>query len=659
MKTVPRPLRYHLRFQVLPGPQVAADARDLSAFCKKHGVEEVVLFFAAEEWNNGLLSQKEEDQWFKAIRTANAILSDAGIVVSLNPWMTSLHCSRGRRFPADRRFIPTVSPAGEVSTACASFADPAFQDYLANLYGRFASLGFRVIWVEDDFRFHNHGPLTWGGGFEQPVIDRFAKKIGKSATREEVVAAILKPGKPHRWRSIWQSVWREIHLEVANRLSTAVSDASGGKTILGLMSSAAQPHSLEGRDWTALFDALSINGKVVHRPHFASYSETTGTARLHSNQMLDLQKTFRSADCEVAPEIENFPFTRWSKSDAQTWSEMALAIIHGSDALLLDIFPFSGNSALSDPSIGAMLDAARPGLTWLAAHFSKGLETHGVGVPYKTDAASLHRVPKGAKSLHVFNHVSPFAAGSFLMQYGIPITSRPQHVNAIFGSLAWAFTDDEISGFLRGGLLLDAAAAEVLVERGFGPMIGISALKRVYREEDSYAIEETRDPACGVAPDFYMNANMSEWMAQLSPVRGAKTWTRILRPDRSVFGPGWTVFTNKDGGRVAVYAAPDPASVAPSDKRQVVTQSLVNFVAGGSFGSPMATGEPYQLVIHMGEGADQRVAVLNCSTDPSLPKIFWPGRKSSLEWTLLPPCGDPRPLRDGGLVPYLGFSVGK
>ena len=38
------------------------------------------------------------------------------------------------------------------------------------------------------------------------------------------------------------------------------------------------------------------------------------------------------------------------------------------------------------------------------------------------------------------------------MQYGIPITSKPQPVNAMFGSLAWAFTDDEISGFLKGGL---------------------------------------------------------------------------------------------------------------------------------------------------------------------------------------------------------------
>ena len=53
--TYPAP-RYHLRFQIAPGNDIAAQAKDLVAFCQKHGVEEVLLFFAAEDWNNGLLS---------------------------------------------------------------------------------------------------------------------------------------------------------------------------------------------------------------------------------------------------------------------------------------------------------------------------------------------------------------------------------------------------------------------------------------------------------------------------------------------------------------------------------------------------------------------------------------------------------------------------
>lgn len=356
-----RPLRYHLRFQVLPGPRLAADTRDLVKHCQRFGIEEVVLFFAAEDWNNGLLSRADEERWFTAIAAARKILARAGITTSLNPWMTCQHCDRGRTFPPDRQFTPTVSPAGEVSKACASFADPNFQEYLAGLYARFASLGFRVIWVEDDFRFHNHGPLTWGGGFEQPVLDRFAAKIGRAVTREELVAALLRPGAPHPWRAQWFATWRELHLEVAAKLTAAVAAASGGTTRIGLMTSGVEMHSVEGRRWDEFFAAFSVNGRVAHRPHFAPYAEAPGHAKIWSIQMLDLQRNFRPAGCEVAPEVENFPFTNWVKSDTQTWAEMALCQIFGSDALLLDLFPFSANPASREPQIWKMLKCARPG----------------------------------------------------------------------------------------------------------------------------------------------------------------------------------------------------------------------------------------------------------------------------------------------------------
>ena len=184
----PQPVKYHLRYQIPPAKDVVDDAKILSSFCRKHEIEEVVLFFAGEEWNNGLLSRAEEDEWFKAVGKAKKILEANGITVSLNPWMTVLHCARGRSFPKGSGFEPTVSPVGETSKACASFAGPKWREYIYKLYGRFARLGFRVIWVEDDFRYHNHSPLTWGGGFEPDVLKRFAIKIGKkTVSRVEVL----------------------------------------------------------------------------------------------------------------------------------------------------------------------------------------------------------------------------------------------------------------------------------------------------------------------------------------------------------------------------------------------------------------------------------------------------------------------------------------
>lgn len=97
-------------------------------------------------------------------------------------------------------------------------------------YGLFAGLGFRVLWVEDDFRFHNHDPLDWGGGFEPLMLERLADLVGEPVTRDHVVAAVTAPGTPHPWRTLLQQVWRAAQLEVAEGLAHVVRERSGGSS---------------------------------------------------------------------------------------------------------------------------------------------------------------------------------------------------------------------------------------------------------------------------------------------------------------------------------------------------------------------------------------------------------------------------------------------
>jgi hypothetical protein len=524
-----RPLRYHLRFQVLPGRHVERDARTLARLCRRHGVEEVVLFFAGEEWNNGLLSKRDEDVWFDAVARAKGLLERAGIVCSLNPWMTTLHCDRGRRFPKDRPFRPMVGPDGTAAAACASFADPEWRRYLADLYGRFAELGFRVIWVEDDFRYHNHGGLGWGGGFEPEVIALFEKKIGCKTTRQEVVANLLRPGKPHPWRALWMQTWRELQEEAAAAMARAVARRAPNAARLGLMSSLPARHSEEGRDWQGLFAALSIDGRVAHRPHYAPYNDAVGRAEARTLMMLDIQRNFRPADAEVAPEVENFPFTAWSKSDTQSWAEMALALFHGSDALLLDLFPFAGNPADREPAVWALLDRSRPALEWIAARFTPELKTCGIGLPWRQDAAAHVRTERG-RSMDELD-VSSFPPGQLLLSAGVPVSAGPQPVNALFGPLAWAFPDEELRRMLAGGLLIDGPAADILCRRGFAKEIGLTGVRMLDREESAYSLEEVVAPRLGAPVGHFYSVNLQKRLAALRPARGAREWTRILKAE--------------------------------------------------------------------------------------------------------------------------------
>lgn len=350
--------RYHLRFQLHPGPEAAQQAVELAKFCGEAGVDEVVLLLGAEEFHTGHPAGRAEDLALGTAATATTILREAGLSVSLNPWVTAGHADRGRTDTLG--FAPMVDPDGRAATAQASFACPRWRAWLAAHYARFAALDLRVLWLEDDFRYHNHAPLHWGGGFETLMLDRFAALAGEAVTRERLVAAVTAPGEPHPWRSVLQQVWRTAQLEAAEQVAKAVREQSGGRVQLGLMSSELGVHSVEGRDWPALFEALSINGKVAHRPHFARYSDAPGRELSFSLWMLEAQRSLRPAHVTSEPEIENWPHTSWSKSDTQTWSELVAAQLAGSDAMFLNVHPMQSGRAQRFPQVADLLRRSAP-----------------------------------------------------------------------------------------------------------------------------------------------------------------------------------------------------------------------------------------------------------------------------------------------------------
>ena len=48
----------------------------------------------------------------------------------------------------------------------------------------YATVKPNMVWVEDDFRFHNHAPLEWGGCFCDLHIAEFSKRAGRELSRE-------------------------------------------------------------------------------------------------------------------------------------------------------------------------------------------------------------------------------------------------------------------------------------------------------------------------------------------------------------------------------------------------------------------------------------------------------------------------------------------
>ncbi|MEV6104334.1 hypothetical protein AB0M28_06395 [Streptomyces sp. NPDC051940] len=650
--------RYHLRFQLRPGDDLTDRAAALAKVCQEVGVDEVVLLLGAEQLHTGHLAGPEEDRWYEAAAEAHRVLTDAGLDVSLNPWVTVGHADRGRVDALG--FAPMESPTGRRAAAQASFACPRWRDWLYAHYGRFAELGFRVLWLEDDFRYHNHAPLDWGGGFEPLMLERLTRLTGAPATREEVVAAVTAPGPPHPWRALLQQVWRTAQLEVAERLAQVVQERSGGRSQLGLMSSLPAAHSVEGRDWDALFTALSAQRGVTHRPHFAPYSDTPARSLASAVWSLEMQRALRPryADCE--PEIENWPHTTWSKSDTQTWSEMVTAQLSGADALLLNVHPTHAERAEDFPHIDGLLRRSRPALDWVAGRRPAPAVTLGVGLPWRQDTAA--RLPTGAAGRLAELAADPEPAAGFLLGYGVPVTAGPAPVQALFGRLAHVFDDEELRAMLRGGLLLDGVAAAVLTERGFGDLLGVRATAVVGRAEHvepgPYAVE--------AAEGALLSVDVQPALARLDPLPGARLVTRIETPDGRHWGAGRCHYVNELGGRVAVLAATAPAELARSDEGRRLVHAAVRFLEGDDPRLPLVSGAPHLIPRASHSPAGHRLAVANGSADAAHPRIDLPAPPRSVHATVLAPLAEPTPAgvaeADGLLeletaLPHRGWAV--
>ncbi len=664
-------VRYALRFQILPGENALTRAKELVEFCRKHKIPEVHLFCNAEEWNRGHLTEAEIEEQAELFAKIIPVLKKAGLSVSLNPWSTLLHCDRGRTLRPGQNFELMVSPSGQKAKAQASPACGNWRKYIAGFYGRMAGLGFEVLWLEDDFRYHNHAPLDWGGDFSPLMLAQFSKKAGRKVSRKEVLKNVLQPGKPHPWRKLWLDLWRETSGKNAGAIRRAVA-AANPSARLGLMSSHPDIHGAEGRNWKELFKALAINGRAVHRPHYTSYSEETGPTLVNSFAMLDIQKDLRPGWVTSYPEVDNAYWSAFNKSNTRTFSQMSLAKIMGSEGLLLNLHQMSGNSPFEEPGVGELLDQSYPALQYLGKEFRRSLTSRGAGIPFKTDAAQTIRTDSGNgyQNLISYFHSPAETLGS----YGVAFQMRESpFLNLVWGKKAWSFSDTGIKRLLKKGLWLDAEAAEILIRRGYAGEVGIKPIKWVKREESPYAVERVADERSGVRKGYYLSCNRVPEMFLFEVKDKTRIWTEILDCEGKRLGVGLSLHQNSAGGTTAVSAFKLNDSLRGWDKnfqRRAITQNLVRALSKNNPPVMVTKGGPYTFPVELKSQVQRKIAIFNLWTDPAKIEAAIPGGRKILSCTLIRPLSKPKKIqfstrrtKDGLLVfpsaeiPFYGMVI--
>ena len=610
------PAHYTLRLQFGWHHDPGATGDRLVRLCAETSVDEVMLFFFAEEMNNGHDTGEEIQRWITWSKPVTEALRGAGVSVSLNPWHSLLHVDRGRELkPAQAHWQRMVDPEGLVATAVVCPLDPYWRAYYRDTLDLYAQAGFDAIWIDDDIRYHNHGNLAWGGCFCPLHLRAFSERVGCDVSRQDLVAACLATGSPHPWRGIWMDLWDEQQTALVASWSDVV--VAHGKQ-LGLMTSLPEQHAAEGRHWKSWFRSLGEK-HVLHRPHFWPYTESFGSLLPAAMNIMDQNRSVQPPDISSQPEIECIPYSSWNKSFRQISAQTTMAQVFGAERLQISIYDHMGNDPDIDPSRAAFLKAWRPALDNLADLFPRHLRTQGIRVPWSEDMGRRVHTTEGKSWEELVYPSRGWAA--WLGASGLATSVHADgEVTALAGQVIHAFDDDQIAAWLHRGILLDGEAASLLLERGFAKQIGINNISTITQADRPYAVETCIHPgftshpgACiSVNSEFFTPYGQKLIQGELLP--GTFEITELRGPHQQRMGHGITGFINEWGGRVVI--TPWSANTAPhmNQLRAGQLAKICGFLNAGDV-CIQVSGHPWLVPLAMVDDTQWRMAIWNGSAD--------------------------------------------
>ncbi len=548
----PATMKYLLR-RVILEDRWQSQLADLIALCRRVPIEEVLLLEQSHQMLMAPWPMERHRRMAEIYRQMADELRRHGIGFGVNvgtlvghgdTWVTEPYLLPYQRFVGS-----DLKPAH----ACYCLLDEGWQEYAARVCGLYALGQPDRLFVDDDFRTMNHSAPV--GCFCPIHARQTGKALEVRLTSEELLRRIAGTSAEDRAvRETWMRMNFEGMLAAARKIREAVAEVSP-KTRVGLMISNEEAHALQGRDNDRLLrEFVGPGRRPLTRPGGGAYCDVVHGEVLMTHQRMALDVSVLGADVEIVSEVENYPHTRFSKSVAFTRLQMFLHALAGAEGMTLNIYDYLATPFAREPEWEKMLGEIKAPLARVAAAV-KGKRLRGFGLPWRREMA-LHRVwgRGGASDL-----LPSRPLDMLLPQFGLPVQFTPSEGNALLGTDVMAYNDAEIRDFLKGGLLLDAAAAELLGGRGFEDQVGC----RVGTKLPMASAERLDDHDwSGPFRGDLMTVKLADKTEgapvprRLEPLPGARGISTLLDAELVETGAGTVIFDNQLGGRVAVVSAP-------------------------------------------------------------------------------------------------------
>lgn len=626
-----KPFEYILRFTIQPNHHEEDRFQRLLKFCEAAKIDDVMFFVDCEELNQGHVTKEHLEPWLKMLNGFKGRLAEKGISLSINPWTTLLHADRGRKLAPGQDFDLMCDRHGKKATAQACPISPSWREYIAEIYAMYSSIKPRMIWVEDDFRFHNHSPLEWGGCFCEKHMALFSDIYGKKLERNEFVEGVLKPGKPHPFREIWLKTCCETMLENAKIIEKAVHGTSD-ETIIGLMSSFPETQCAELRDWQGLLEALSGDKtQAVIRPGLTMYREEPPQEyQWKFQEVTILSRVFAGTRYSFYPELDNGPFSVFSISNSLTRLKLLSSALVESSGITLSLFDMIGTGVMHEERYAKLLADCKPLLESIALIGLNQSEARGVRMLVDQDASRTLETRMGKEITELYPTLGFFK--SLLSSFGVATAYTCDkwisgETVAVCGQMLRNLTDEEIIRLFKSNrVILDGESAEILLERGRGSLIYAESGLWEELESGTHTYEQVANGLCidGVyEARFSSQANCGDYFnIKFACTDGVAPITVQKNPPGETVGMGQALVENRHYifpyGHFKHYTRVHQEPILQGIILSVMRQWGIPHIIG-------AANLVVSFYIH--EGISYAM-LLNFSNDPvSEPCLFLPGSK--------------------------------
>ena len=466
--------------------------------------------------------------------------------------------------------------------------DPGFLDYIAGQCRTFSDVKPDFFMIDDDTRLTLDPDAT--GCYCPLHLAEFAKRTGRTWTREEAVAAVKgDPKVAAEWERMTVG-----SLEGLFRTIRANFDAE----IPGILCVCCSPHHIEhARHYAEILTApgqtpmVRCNGAPFHN---------YGKDLLHIVEMRSQyarQRAQVGRGALVFQEADTCPHTLWMSSATRLVDHMVMLALDGFKGAKIWITRTACYH--EKKSANAYRRAFRE---------NRGLMKWAADVDYRQTGVV---VPELSPTKDNFGD-------RYLGLMGIPYrfgAARPDEITALTAETLANLPRERIAAILAGKVVADGPAAVWLAQNGFAADIGVRAkpwaLRTIQRHE---CADGGRLAAMRVSP------SMADLNAREEGVRVLSWLCHLPRPDAQPEreAPGATRFGNARGGDVLLLAQPIPDSVPISYAQVLLTESAKTWFAGllADLGGGMPGGLYYNGVgpatcLSGTAGADGQVFVLN------------------------------------------------